>query len=219
MSKDEDLSAKGVTLLGMNLDPKVNWNQHVANICTKLSRVTYLLRKLRNEITAEYLTLINYHGLFHSRLSYGLELWGHATGAADILLLQKKALRTMTFSPPQEHCKPIFKRLCILTIYSQYILLSLLYVRQNTLNLPTRADTHGHNTRNKHFIELPYCRLSTTKDRFPNLAVRMFNMLPDGVKELDMPKFKTKIKKWLLERPFYSIKEFIEEDKTLTNFI
>jgi hypothetical protein len=134
-------------LLGMTIDSKLRWHLHIEGVCTKLARVIFLLQRVRNHLIEKYLVNV-YYGLFHSRLSYGLELWAHAVDAGKVRILQKIALLALTGSRPRDHCRPIFERLKILTIYGQYILLSLIYVKQNIANIHVRADVHNHHTRN-----------------------------------------------------------------------
>jgi hypothetical protein len=86
------------------------------------------LRRLRSGLSETYLLTIHY-GLFHSHLNYGIILWGHAPGCEAILKLQKAALRVITSSTRLEHCRPIFRRLGVLTVHGQYIHTSLVYVR------------------------------------------------------------------------------------------
>lgn len=200
-----------VKLLGFTIDPKLTWNQHVNSVCTKLSRVTFLLRRLKLQLLEEHLITV-YHGLFHSHLSYGLLLWGHSPGCKAVLLLQKKSLRIISSSGHIDHCRPIFRRLKILTIYSQYILLSLLHVKENLDSLSTRSDCHNYNLRKAHDLNVPFCRLSKMKDCFPTLAYRMFNLLPLSVRQLKDSAFKKRVKKWLLDEAFYSLEEFFGSD-------
>lgn len=44
---------------------------------------------------------------------------------------QKRALRVLPLEDRLEHCKPIFKGFKILTVFSQYILNYLNYLKQN----------------------------------------------------------------------------------------
>ncbi|KAG8312333.1 hypothetical protein J6590_024838 [Homalodisca vitripennis] len=41
-------NSKSVKLLGFVLDPRILWKKHAAFICTKLTRMVYLLRRLVN---------------------------------------------------------------------------------------------------------------------------------------------------------------------------
>uniref|UniRef100_A0A1B6JKN6 Reverse transcriptase domain-containing protein n=1 Tax=Homalodisca liturata TaxID=320908 RepID=A0A1B6JKN6_9HEMI len=198
-------------LLGFNLDLKLSWNAHIETVCTKLARVTFLLRKLALLLAVEHLVTI-YHGLFHSHLSYGLLMWGHASGCSQVLRLQKRAVRIISLSRYLDHCKPIFARLGILTVYSQYILNSLLYVKSNEHSLPTRANIHLRSLRGGDTISLPNCRLGKKRNSFPVLAMKMFNVLPLQVRHLRLEVFKFRVKTWLLRRAFYSLEEFFSSE-------
>lgn len=103
-----------VSLLGFTIDYKLSWDSHVSDVCRKLSRVTYLLRRLKPMLTDCLKTV--YFALFHSHIGYGLLLRGHSTRCVDILLLQKRAVRLISSSGHLEPCRPIFARLGILTV-------------------------------------------------------------------------------------------------------
>jgi hypothetical protein len=200
-----------VKLLGLSIDSKMNWNDHIQETCKKLSRVIYLLRKLKNLVSPDYMKLA-YFGLFHCHLNYGLVLWGHASGSKRILLLQKSAVRIITSSGFRDHCQPLFRQLGILTIYGQYILNSLVNVKEDiNLQMQTREYCHDYNLRSRRNLDIPWCRLSKKKDSYPVLACKMFNRLPVNIRELGPAKFKRKIKDWLIERSFYSISDFMDD--------
>ncbi len=42
--------------------------------------------------------------------------------------------------------------------------------------------------------------------------IRLYNLLPCGVREMSVEVFRIKVKTWLLERPMYSVTEFLEAD-------
>ncbi|KAG8241051.1 hypothetical protein J6590_095464 [Homalodisca vitripennis] len=59
---------------------------------------------------------------------------------------------------------------------------SLVYIRENLDSFQSRGDTHSYNLHGLNNRDLPYCRLSNTRDCFPVLALRMFNKLPQAYK-------------------------------------
>lgn len=203
--------APTVKLLGFVIDGKLSWEAHICEVGRRLSRVIYLFRKLRCCVREDYL-LTAYHGLFHSHLAYGLLLWGHAAGCSQLLKLQKKVVRLMTWSGDREHCRPIFHRLDILTVISHYIMISLLHVHENLNLYNQRKEIHGYNTRNRTKLDVPRCRLSKSLDRFPNLALRCYNKLPEEVKSLGEKCFRKVLKTWLLAAAYYSLQEFFDDN-------
>ena len=204
-----------VSLLGFKIDPKLTWKSHVEAVSSRLARVIFLLRKLQRIVTTPYMVTA-YHALFHSHLNYGLRLWGHSPGCTEVLKLQKKAVRIITSSGRLDHCMPLFIRLRILTVFSQYILHCLSSIKEDYRNYQRREEIHTHATRSKGNLDIPRCRLSKTRDSFPSIGLRMFNRLPGHIQELPNKIFHSKLKDWLVTRPFYSIQEFFDEDMDIS---
>src|SRR5436190_3875154 len=46
-----------VKLLGITLDCELGWSDHIDVLCSKLSRVLYLLRKLRNDMSKDFVKM------------------------------------------------------------------------------------------------------------------------------------------------------------------
>lgn len=205
-----EIRQEAVKLLGFWLDPKLNWDSHVSGICTRLSRVIFLLRKLRHVITDKYL-ITAYHSLFHSHLSYGVLLWGHSAACKRVLLLQKKAIRIIASVGHIEHCRPIFQRLGILTVYGQYVFNCLLHIKENCEGYKKRLDIHRYNTRGAGNLNIPQCRLTKSQKCFPVSGIKLFNSLPEKIRDLDVKAFRNVIHAGLINRPIYSINELEAE--------
>ncbi|XP_039282919.1 uncharacterized protein LOC120351046 [Nilaparvata lugens] len=143
-----------VKLLGFMVDSSLIWDQHIDMICNRLSKVTYLIPKLRSHVPRSYLVTA-YHDLFHSHINNGIALWGHASGCHRILLLQKKVICIITPSPYLEHCHPLFRRLGILTVFNQYVLNSLVLLKGQLHTLQARGQIDNYSTRGRGKIDLP----------------------------------------------------------------
>jgi hypothetical protein len=50
------------------------------------------------------------------------------------------------------------------------------------------------------------------------MAMKLYNTLPSGVRALDKRKFEAVIRRCLLDRPLYSLREAFEEPLRLKNF-
>jgi hypothetical protein len=202
-----------VRLLGFMLDSKLTWKDHLAQVSSRLSRVCYLLLKLRHMVTEPYLVTV-YHTMFHSHVRYGLLLWGHAPGVDAVLKIQKRAIRLITFSDRLAHCKPIFIRLGIMTVYSQYILECLIHVRENVADMIPPGATHGYQTRQRDLLDIPRVRLTKTQKSYTYATLKYFNRLHPAIKSLDRNSFKNKLSNYFKCKPYYSLAEFMEDPLT-----
>ena len=77
-----------------------------------------------------------YHSLFNSHLSYGCILWRNATGDQldRIRKLQKRAIRTVTFSGYNDHTSQHFRDLKILKLDYILKLQQLLFMHDFDMN-------------------------------------------------------------------------------------
>lgn len=85
-----DDNPQSVKFLGVYLDPKLSWEQHIIRTCKKISKNIYLLRSLANRLSRNIL-ITTYHSLIHSVISYAILIWGHATSVTTVFTLQKKS--------------------------------------------------------------------------------------------------------------------------------
>ena len=63
-----------------------------------------------------------YNSLFLNYINYCNLIWAptYASYLEPLYLLQKKAIRIITFSPPRTRSKPLFSKLNILSLHSRY---------------------------------------------------------------------------------------------------
>ena len=130
-----------------------------------------LFHPIRHYVPPEILLFI-YHAIFSSHLSYGCQLWGQTEThhSRRAFILQKCAIRLISFSPPRSSSTPIFKKLQILTIFDLVKLLNVLFVHQhiNSKLPPDLCDTfsfdqidHEYPTRSQSLGLLKRLKVST----------------------------------------------------------
>lgn len=109
-----------VKYLGVHVDAKLTWKDHIAYVCNKISRAIGVMYKIRNHITKEALLLI-YRSLVHSYILYCIETWGCAykTALEPIYILQKKAVRIICNAGYREHSAPLFRQLKIRNVFEE----------------------------------------------------------------------------------------------------
>ena len=87
----------------------------------------------RHYLSKELLIQI-YYGQFYSHLSYGCQLWGQNESSIEqTIILQKKALRLMSFAHFKSHSSPLFKKLKILKLTDIVTQANILFTH-NTIN-------------------------------------------------------------------------------------
>lgn len=116
------------------------------DISVKLRRANGALSKLRHYIPQPILINI-YHAIFNSHLRYACQLWGQydSTYSHRILILQKCALRLISFSEPRPPSSPLFVRFGVLQIFDLVKVLNIIFVHQF---LNSKLPTDLHNTFN-----------------------------------------------------------------------
>ena len=93
-----------------------------------------------------------YFALFHARMAYAIEIWGHSTHIKLVLGQQKKAVTALGGANNTTSCRSLFRRLNILTVHAEYLLRTI----------PKQGDHHQHTTRNRDYLRYTYTTLTTT---------------------------------------------------------
>uniref|UniRef100_A0A1B6EPZ8 Reverse transcriptase domain-containing protein n=1 Tax=Cuerna arida TaxID=1464854 RepID=A0A1B6EPZ8_9HEMI len=215
-NKNENNSLKVQTssstkFLGIIVDENLNWLNHVEHLLKKLASALYVIRRIRG-ITNESTALVAYHSLFASHLRYGVVAWGSAPTKRieQILILQKKAIRTIFRLNHLEHCKSLFIKHNILTVFSLYIAESIVFAKTSTPSL--RLEQHSYNTRNRHNFDLPQHRLQKYSKTTQYSGSYFFNLLPESIKTITQCNtFNNRVKQYFIDRPYYSISDFVED--------
>lgn len=195
--------------LGIVIDDKLNWKEHVERVCGKLDRFVYAIRKLRL-VSSKQTVLSAYHGYVSSVLRYGLVIWGNSVDIERAFLVQKKTIRAMSGADYLDHCKPLFKKFKILPLPCLYIFEVCLFVRRHP-HLFILDEQISERLKKIHAGKLlvPSQRLQLYSRNASCMTIKIYNKLPPALKMLPMNKFKCKMFTWLLDMCFYSVNEFL----------
>ena len=91
---------KSYKYLGLIVDEKFSWSEHIADLCSKLSQVAGIIFKIRKLLNYKAMMLI-YHGLVGSKLRYGLVCWAtYSRPSLYLNFLKKYILQLVTFILP-----------------------------------------------------------------------------------------------------------------------
>ena len=110
-----------IKYLSIYIDETLMDTKHCAEVALKLSNG--ILAKTRHYVPLTHLKNI-YHATFSSHLLYGSQVWGQSlqTVKDKISVLQRKAVKIMTFSDVYSHSEPLFKMLNILKFGDNFLL-------------------------------------------------------------------------------------------------
>lgn len=205
-------TVKEFTLLGIKIDTHINWQSHIMKLKSKLSSLTYALREIKK--TTDLKTAIaTYYANAHSRISYGIVLWGNSNAASDIFIMQKKFIRILANIEQLDSCKPYFIKFKILTMASVYIFEICKFVRNNPHLYKARQDIKTHITlRHWNRLLLPKSRLQTHSSSTLPMSVIIYNKIQNQLDcEQNDKIFMAKLKLFLQNKSYYSIDEFLKD--------
>ena len=199
-----------INFLGVIIDDRLTWTDHVNSIRGKISMSIGIMRKLRSILPLKTLFML-YNAFVLPYLDYCSLVWsGTSSGNLQRLYtLQKKAIRICTNSHFIAHTSPLFKELNCVTFYDSISLklgifmfkfvnglLPDIFIQYFKRNLAI----HQFNTRNKNNFVLPFCRLTLKQN---NSVIykgsKLWNELDSTLKNVNMTSsFRSKFKKHIV---------------------
>ena len=210
---DNTILAKTSSLkyLGVIVDHKLNWIEHISYVRNKVSKGIGIMYKARRFLNKKSLLSL-YHSYIYPYLIYCIEVWGCAAPSHlhSLFLLQKKIVRIMTFAPYLAHTEPIFNSLELLPVEKIFInRVSIVMFKFSCNMLPDpiaklyskNKDYHSHNTRNKNHLKVP-----TGTKNFTSNSARIWNTISTKIDvNVTFVQFKANLKLYLLN----NVLEFI----------
>ena len=155
---------ENIKYLGVLVDSSLSWKYHISSLTKKISRSIGIMYKLRPFLTLKVMNNV-YYSLVYSHIIYAIEVWGSAfkTDLGKILILQKRAIRLMTYNDvfpaipgPFNPTDPIFVKLKYMKVQDIYKYQSAKFVFK-CLNQTAPVqfhnwykltnEIHGHHTR------------------------------------------------------------------------
>lgn len=210
--KGQIVNTSNVTkFLGIEIDKKLDWKEHVEKVCNKINRFSYALYKVTKTATRNT-ALTAYFAYVESVLRYGLIIWGNSTDINRAFIAQKKCIRAICGTAPDEPCRPLFKKLGILPLPCLYIFEAAKFVKKNLNYFKQAKEVYPRCTRNFNRLVSAIIPKSTRfKKNCYWMSMTIFNKIPEFLKELPFNRFKRALYNWLMEHAFYTINEFFNK--------
>ena len=184
--------------LGVIIDTKLKFNHHINYIAGKISRSNGIIYKLRQLKMPSSVLKQLYYNLIYSYLNYNVCCYAatYEIHTSRLFLLQKKALRNITYSNYLAHTDNLFHSCNILKFQDIYKLNVGIYAYNNQ-NLFERS--HARNTRNANELLPGRARIRAYEFSLFVSAPRIFNSIPSEIRSAETRNiFKCRYKKHLL---------------------
>lgn len=201
--------------LGVHIDSKLNWNEHISVIKTKVAKNVSIMNRVKHCLINSALYSL-YCTLILPYLNYCCEIWGNTYKSRihPLYIMQKRAIRICGNSDYRAHTRPIFyqlKTLCLPDMVNFNSMVFMYKVFNNSLpnNLLVYFkkvyDCHQHNTRKNNVnFKIRFSRTTMKATSLCMKAPKMWNELCNSVKLCSsVQEFKHKYKIFLLKNNNY----------------
>ena len=129
-------------LVGITIDRKLTWKNHIAGLCNSLKYINFLLNRIKNYTPINTMLLI-YNSLFQSKLSFGIAIWGgiYKGQTKQLEILQKKAIRAIYKKKANSHTLDLFKKGEVMPLDDLITYHSNLLAKSIRINPPKNTST------------------------------------------------------------------------------
>ena len=196
-------------MLGVVIDDKLRWTEHITYINAKISRASGVIHKFSKILQTETLRLI-YYSIIQPHLQYCNVVWGNASKSilAPLFRSQKRAIRRVYHAGYLDHTNNLFKNLKILKLNEINTLETAKFVKkeidkQNPKYFQRRHVNHDMVLRNNNplSLNLPLPRSEREKQFITYHGPKVWNALPNDIQRTTNPTtFKIKVKKRLIDQ-------------------
>ena len=199
--------------LGVIIDERLTWKQHICNMKTKLSKCIAILYKCNRLLETSSLRVL-YCSLFLPYLNYCCEVWGTTFKSTTqcISILQKKAIRLICKENYRAHTSGLFYSLRLLKLEDLIklkcaVVMFKVHNNQLPLNLQNKfslvKDTEKYSLRCQNKFKMNYVRTTRMSHCISTYGVKLYNSLPESItSKKNILSFKSNYVKFLLQ--YYS---------------
>ena len=193
IGNDEIKRKTKIKFLGMTIDDKLEWTDHVRHVRNKISSGIYAINKVKHFMNRKHLLTL-YYSLIYPYLDYGISLWGSTsqTNKHKVFVMQKKAVRIISGAKYNDHTNPLFTKLKILKLEDIHELQIAKYMYAlNNGTLPKALinmftmnnEIHTHNTRNRYNPHVTTRRTIATSKTIRHKGPVVWYTIPNHIKK------------------------------------
>ena len=159
--------------LGVIIDNKLNWKDHIMYISGKIARGIGILTKARKLLNRETLVSI-YYSFIYPHMTYCNRVWAstYETNLHKLIILQKRAVRMICGVSPRTSTATLFDQLKMMNFLklNKYLMGRFMYRVYNS-DVPnlfeelfvSNTSIYSYETRQSMKLHLPYCSTNLGK--------------------------------------------------------
>ena len=184
------------TFLGLKLDDKLKFTDHIEHIVGKLSKNIGIFSKIKYKLPLK--SRINYYYCFiYSYLTYNIIIWGktYACHLEPLIVLQKRMIRLMKDAEFLSHTTPLFHELRILKFNDIYSYFTSIFMYK-AIKIGLYCTEHTVNTRNRNDARPVNCNTTLRQQSLSYMGPKTWNKLPNEIRSIQkLSTFKNSLKK------------------------
>ena len=194
--------------LGLILDVKLSWSNHLHRIRSKVSSACGILYSIRSKITRSVAKII-YSSLFLPYLQYCNILWASCTVSKmqSIFICQKRIVRLILKKSRWEPSSPLFKRLKLVKLQdfnkvnsAQFVYKAVNGLIPSPITFAVRAPG-PYNLRQNEPLIVPFSRFNQTQRFISIRGPLIWNALPLDIRtSRTLQTFKKRIKSYYIDQ-------------------
>ena len=194
--------------LGVVVDDKLSWKNHINYISRKISRGIGIILKARKFLPKSYLLSL-YSSFIYPYYDYCIEVWGKASNIvlSKLIKLQKKAIRIISFKPSRDPTEPLFNSLEILPLNKIYLYKVGIYMFKLNNNLlpeicidmfTKNSNIHNYSTRTRNCFHIPKIKTNLCKNSIRFQGAIVGNLFMKNINSnCTIPTYKYRVKNFL----------------------
>ena len=178
--------------LGVTVDNKLSFKDHISNICSKISRSYSILFKLSHFIPSQTIKKL-YYSMVYPFITYALEVWGKSckTQIKRVKNVMNKCVKLLSINNSSNNADYLKLNLLQFDEVYKFFVLNRLFKYINNINNnffkeKARIDsiTHSYSTRSASSgnYNIPLINSSITYKSFYYNAIKLWNDIPQSIK-------------------------------------
>jgi hypothetical protein len=209
IENNEITQVQSSKFLGVIIDKKLNWLEHIALVANKVSKSLGVLNKIKNTLPLSILPML-YNTLILPYFQYCNIIWANTypSHLDKLIKLQKRGMRIISAASYRAHTTELFKKHRQLILYdiNKLQIAAFMFMFHNK-SLPAifnsyfkmNIEVHSHNTRQALTLHIDYYRTNTRAFTIKVQGPKLWNSLDILIRNSKtLPLFKRHLKEQLL---------------------